>query len=338
MFPLFALLAKIREKLKGAMFSSIVSTTIIVIYGTFSEYFIERGAEGTGVHSLFDSFWWVMQTVTTVGYGDTPIVSFWGRINAVVVMLLGIGSLGVLLASIGANLVDLSIRKRLGEVRIRMKDHVIICNLAEGLDDLVLNLNREEMDIAILADTDPKISKGKYAYVHGSCTSEEDLKKAGIDSASKVIILPGGSGDPNSIDAKVILTSMIVKKARNDSYVIVEILRGENAEHAKMAGADEVVIKGSMSTLMLASAVSSPGVSRVFYELLRGEDGYRLREYPVETNMKGKKCREFYETFEKEGRVVLGFRSGDTVKLRPDPESNMQWDFSIVMEERGRED
>jgi voltage-gated potassium channel len=50
--------------------------------------------------SVGSGLWWAVQTVTTVGYGDVVPLSVAGRILAGVVMLLGIGFLTVITASI----------------------------------------------------------------------------------------------------------------------------------------------------------------------------------------------------------------------------------------------
>ncbi|MDT8357021.1 MAG: potassium channel family protein, partial [Methanomicrobiaceae archaeon] len=66
----------------------------VLFYGTVSMYCLEKDATGSGIKNLSDSLWFVVQTITTVGYGDVPILSFWGKINAMVIMFSGIGILG----------------------------------------------------------------------------------------------------------------------------------------------------------------------------------------------------------------------------------------------------
>jgi voltage-gated potassium channel len=61
--------------------------------------------------SVWIGLWWAVQTVTTVGYGDVVPRSTSGRIVAAVVMLVGIGFLTVVTASVTAALVE-SYRRR----------------------------------------------------------------------------------------------------------------------------------------------------------------------------------------------------------------------------------
>jgi voltage-gated potassium channel len=58
--------------------------------------------------SIGSGLWWAMQTVTTVGYGDIIPMNLAGRLVAALVMLLGIGFLTVITASITSTFVSRS--------------------------------------------------------------------------------------------------------------------------------------------------------------------------------------------------------------------------------------
>ena len=58
--------------------------------------------------SIGTGLWWATQTVTTVGYGDNIPMNLAGRLVAVLVMLLGIGFLTVITASITSTFVSRS--------------------------------------------------------------------------------------------------------------------------------------------------------------------------------------------------------------------------------------
>ena len=60
--------------------------------------------------------WWAIQTVTTVGYGDLVPTSTTGRFIAALVMVVGIGFLTVITATITSTFIE-SARRRLQATR-----------------------------------------------------------------------------------------------------------------------------------------------------------------------------------------------------------------------------
>ncbi len=74
------------------------------------------------VHSVWDGIWWAVETVTTVGYGDVFPTSVAGRIVAMFVMLVGIGFISVLTATIASYFVEQdSTSEELGETLHRIE-------------------------------------------------------------------------------------------------------------------------------------------------------------------------------------------------------------------------
>jgi Ion channel len=72
----------------------------------------DDGRHSTNFPSLGDGLWWALQTVTTVGYGDHVPTDAAGRIVAALVMLLGLGFITVITASITSAFVEQSRQKQ----------------------------------------------------------------------------------------------------------------------------------------------------------------------------------------------------------------------------------
>jgi voltage-gated potassium channel len=77
------------------------ATGVIVFSSALGFHYFEMDIN-QNVHGFWDSFWWAMTTVTTVGYGDIYPVTTGGRIVAIVLMLTGIGTLGLYTAAIAS--------------------------------------------------------------------------------------------------------------------------------------------------------------------------------------------------------------------------------------------
>lgn len=84
----------------------LLSVTVIVFAGAGLVTVAERSAKGANIHDFGQGLWWAVVTVTTVGYGDKYPVTPFGQGVAVLLMLVGIGLIGVLTATIASFFVD----------------------------------------------------------------------------------------------------------------------------------------------------------------------------------------------------------------------------------------
>lgn|SRR5215813_3908587 len=78
----------------------------VVIVCSAMELGFEQQVSGSSIRNFGDALWWAIVTVTTVGYGDRYPVSAGGRGVAVVLMLIGIGLIGVLTATVASYFVE----------------------------------------------------------------------------------------------------------------------------------------------------------------------------------------------------------------------------------------
>jgi voltage-gated potassium channel len=85
---------------------------LLVVNGAVAVYFYERHAPGSNIHTLGNSLWWAMVTVTTVGYGDYYPVTVLGRVASLFIMATGILTLAVVTAQVASSFVDQAARRR----------------------------------------------------------------------------------------------------------------------------------------------------------------------------------------------------------------------------------
>jgi voltage-gated potassium channel len=93
-------LKEANEAFRHRRFHYVLLTTVVVVsVGAIGIFVVERD-ENKSITSIGDAFWWAVVTTTTVGYGDVSPVTTEGRLIAVVLMMLGIGFIGALTATI----------------------------------------------------------------------------------------------------------------------------------------------------------------------------------------------------------------------------------------------
>ena len=333
LISLFLITSKLRTFLKRNFVRIAVFLVAIVTYGTISEYYLERGASGTGVKSIFDSLWFVMQTITTVGYGDTPVVTFWGRVNAIFLMIIGIGVLAFFSASFASLLIDYSTRRRLGEQRIKLKNHIVICNWNSIADELVREMVKEKpLSVLLLAPLETSPSD-KVEFVRGTCLHSSDLGRAGISKAESVTILAETITDgelASAIDAKTILGTMNVRKLAANVHIVAELLKQDSVENARTAGANEVVVRGEVSAKLLSRGTLYPGTIDVLETILTAKSGEEIFEDVVPEWAAGKKWIELTKFFIERNATPIALRNKSGLKVNPQPESAVDQASSIV--------
>jgi voltage-gated potassium channel len=70
-----------------------------------------------GEPTAWDGIWWAVSTMTTVGYGDQFPTTAEGRVLAIVVMLVGIGTLTMLIGAASERFVRPDIAEEAEEVQ-----------------------------------------------------------------------------------------------------------------------------------------------------------------------------------------------------------------------------
>lgn len=81
--------------MKHAYPLEIFSYFSLIMFGAADLFHAFEYGVNENVQSFFDSIWWAMVTITTVGYGDIAPVTTGGRVVSMLLMMLGIGFLGL---------------------------------------------------------------------------------------------------------------------------------------------------------------------------------------------------------------------------------------------------
>jgi voltage-gated potassium channel len=120
-----------------------ILSAVTIIFGAFGEYLVESPNPNATITNLNDAFWWAIETITTVAYGEFYPVTAIGKAIATLVMFSAIGILWTLIALITSTV----IAKKIKEAPIGLVDETKTV-IKKRIDE-VENLNEEEVEVLI---------------------------------------------------------------------------------------------------------------------------------------------------------------------------------------------
>src|SRR5262249_38326121 len=150
-------------------------------------------------YTLFDALYMTVITITTVGYGETHPLSTAGRVFTILLLLGGVFSLFYTMTELIRGVVSGEVRQLIGRQLMGRKlaglrDHLIIGGYGRMGRYVCREFSRQGLQFVIIDNNAELWSNfnlsGGIALV-GDGTSDEILKRAGVDRARAVVaVLP----------------------------------------------------------------------------------------------------------------------------------------------------
>jgi hypothetical protein len=241
---------------------------------------------------FFDCFFYIVVTMSTVGYGDIHPTTPFSRI----VVILFIITFAVVIPMQLNQLVRLLSAQSVFRGRYNANatdEHVVLCghvNDRKKLEKFFKEFfhpdrtmhNSPQFHIVILCPEDPTEEvtsllvapyfDSKVKYLIGSALNVEDLQRAQVDVASAVFFL-------SNIEAKVeaacadgtttVLRTLAVSDFNPDIQCLVEVLHSHDSEILKNSDVEVVLCVDELKTVMLARNAVCPGLTTLVSNLFR---------------------------------------------------------------------
>lgn len=282
--------------------------------------FVTAGGTAGFVHiegwSLWDSFYFTLITITTVGYGDGGL-SEAGRKFASLLLIGGVATASYAFAVIIQESVarQLAWRKRMQKRIDSLEGHTLVCgfgrmgrSICERLTDLgvtpvVMDLNTESFTEAV--------SLG-YLAIEGSSTEDDTLQRAGIERCSHLVAAVDSIGDN-------IVITMSARELRPDLTIIARAERNEDVRKLKRAGADRVICPFKSGGGEVANLITQPGVAEFLDRAQVAGGNVALGELTVgnESHLIGRSLGEYGKNEGTRISFVALERTGQEVCIPP---------------------
>jgi len=228
-----------------------LAAIVFVVLWLLSATLFYRAERGTGL-SYWDSLYWALITMATVGYGDIVPTNGAARAVAAATAVFGIATYTLLISVLADYLLEATVRAAMGMGRLRGKRFIVI---GEGpvCDEVVRELasNGLAEETGWVRETQPRGDPG-VDYVVGEL-DESTLRRGGVGEAERVIICY--DDDSKSLHAAALARRInpgagVSALARDP--LTIEILRG--------LGVDSVVPLALVGRI-LASSAFEPAVT-----------------------------------------------------------------------------
>ncbi len=217
------------SQLKDSFFLLFIFIGISVLFALFMIFYEN--------YSVVDTYYYIITTATTVGYGDLSPKSSLGKILVTFYMIFSIAVLGVFLGKIADFIIEFNAKKLKGLIAMKKDVDLLIvgyagsekmCELVNELRDdkrfkesVIVNINN------ILSEKEEWMNEYNVTFIKGLASDKNILLKANIHTVKKVLIL---ANNPNKIESDDFSTSAcaVIKQINPNAEVIIEKVRRDS--------------------------------------------------------------------------------------------------------------
>jgi voltage-gated potassium channel len=271
---------------------------------------LEEAAPESKIHSVQDGMWYLLETLTTVGYGDTLPVTYWGRMIGFVFLLSSFGVYGFIIGQISNFMSTLKEQKDLGLNGTDFEDHVVVIGWNDFGQSVISHLIGAGRKVAIITKDRPTIDIIREYYPTGQVytlfsdyNNFDLLEKAQISKASIVFI------NLNDDTEKLVYVINLKKHYSNLNYVVT-LDNGNLKSTFHNAGVTYAISKNEISSKLLASYIYEPDVALFSEEIIafaHEQDEYDMKQFYIANDnpLKGMYYETAFFDLKKQCNVIL---------------------------------
>ena len=314
-----------RSKLQRAFFLLV----LLIATGVLGYIFISD-------YSFVDALYMTVITISTVGFGVLEPLNDQEKLFAVFLITTSIVSFGYTVSAFTEYIISGQLFQQLKLKKVQkrieqLEKHTIICGFGRNGKQAMIKLQNYkqkfvivEMDEEIIRTID---SEGIF-NVQGDATTDEILKRAGIERAANLITaLPS--------DADNLFVVLTARQLNPNCKIISRASNETSYDKLKIAGANNVIMPDMLGGEHMASLVVTPDVIEFVGRLtIEGETTANLEEIAV-NDLPEKYLNKTILDLDlrrKTGCTVIGFKAPDgNYIINPDASLELQKDSNLIV-------
>ena len=339
LYSINRLIRKMRRRRElGALFL-LFALAISIVGNTLNFFYFEQvSANPPGI---WDSLWYSVISITTIGYGDFSSTTVGARLGTTVfIVIIGLAAFTTSVGLLVDWVVELRERERSGMGKSDARDHLIIVNfpgesrVRQVISEFLTDAQHEDRDIVIVTDGIERLPfvMTNVSFVRGSPLEEDTYRRAGIEHAEQAIILSTGYDDPRS-DSYVASVAFVVENLNPDINIVAECMDSRHAALFSKSDQVSLVYALSLVTNLLVQEAQDPGVSLVTQAITSNEVEGTLATTTVEGDVGPNGAYDYIATkLLDHGINLVGVVRDDAVILRFHNEVCSQGDSLVYID------
>jgi voltage-gated potassium channel len=256
-----------------------VLLAVVIAYGIAGYILINRW-------NFLDSFYMVIITISTVGYGEVHPQSIAGRLFSSTLIVVGVGTMlygfGVFAETLTDNAFGRYRRERQLERKLNhLHDHFIICGYGRIGTQIVAEFEDHHIAYAVIDQTEEAVTRLRAEdrlHIEGDASSEELLKLAGIERARGLICAVDS-------DERAVYIVLAARALNPQLYILARAGRPESIRRLELAGANRTISPYRMAGHLMAELAMRPALVDVLPTLHHGEAEIGVEEMIVGRGM-----------------------------------------------------
>ena len=236
---------------------AVLIIVLILIYGILGSIYI-MGLD------IYDSIYYTIITLATVGYGDITPITPLQKIFSVTLALSGVGVLAYIvtfiISSVTQNLQDMRSGRIMERKLADMQNHYILCGFGRGGTAVYEELMKRNQKVIIIEKNEEKLEdieeNENVILLNGNATEDKTLKKLNIDKSLGVIVATGSDVD----NLFIVLTT---RELYNDAWIVSRASKKESINRLKHAGANKVISPESSGGTDIYFAAVQPNLVHI---------------------------------------------------------------------------
>ena len=319
-------------KIRHILYWFLPTLIVVSTLGIHGFEYLWTGNAESEYGSLFNSFYWTIVTVATVGFGDLSPETYWGRIFTIFVIIGGVLNYSLIVSTLTNKVGEYRSSQEKGLDPVKKQGHILVCSDDPAWMSKILGQNqqlvRERKIVLISPSTQHPLLTTEYNdvnWVAGDPQQVETLHKAAATSAHTAYVYFKNSNQG------LITVLQLETLSKGELITLAQYVGSDFRKFFADVGCDHALNPYDLYVPMMLQAFRSQGGPSWIRGVVHQSQEHQLETQPLPVKFVGKTWIEYvHATKRSTGHMPLGIVMEEVVLINPSSEHVLRRDNQVI--------